>query len=109
MVTDLIVNCAPVAVDDTATTVNGFPVTIPVLANDSDPDGDTLTVTSVTDPPNGTAVNNGDGTVTYTPDCGFFGIDTFNYTISDGQGGTDTGMVTVRNRKTSRRGSIPAC
>jgi hypothetical protein len=107
--TNLAVNCPPVAVDDTATTVNGFPVTINVLANDSDPDGDPLTVTGVTDPPNGTAVNNNDGTVTYTPDCGFFGIDTFDYTISDGQGGTDTGTVTVRNRKTSRRGSVPAC
>ena len=107
--TNLLVNCPPVAVDDTATTVNGFPVTINVLANDSDPDGDPLTVTGVTDPPNGTAVNNGDGTVTYTPDCGFVGIDTFDYTISDGQGGMDTGTVTVRNRKTSRRGSIPAC
>jgi hypothetical protein len=108
-VTNLVVNCPPVAVDDTATTVNGFPTTINVLANDSDPDGDPLTVTGVTDPPNGTAVNNGDGTVTYTPDCGFFGIDTFDYTISDGQGGSDTGTVTVRNRKTSRRGSVPAC
>jgi hypothetical protein len=107
--TNLVVNCPPVAVDDTATTVNGFPVTINVLANDSDPDGDPLTVTGVTDPPNGTAVNNGDGTVTFTPDCGFFGIDTFDYTISDGQGGTDTGTVTVRNRKTSRRSSVPAC
>jgi hypothetical protein len=109
-VTNLIVNCAPVAVDDTATTVNGFPVTIPVLANDSDPDGDTLTVTSVTDPPNGMAVNNNDGTVTYTPDCPLVtGFDTFSYTISDGNGGTDTGLVTVRNRKTSRRGSIDPC
>jgi hypothetical protein len=104
-----VTNAAPVAVDDNATTVNGFPVQIDVLANDSDPDDDPLTVTSVTDPPNGTAVNNGDGTVTYTPNCGYFGIDTFDYTISDGQGGTDTGTVTVRNRKTSRRGSVPAC
>jgi Bacterial Ig domain len=102
-------NQAPVAVDDSAQTVNGFPVTINVVANDSDPDGDPLTVTGVSDPPNGTAVNNGDGTVTYTPDCGFFGTDSFTYTISDGQSGSDTGLVTVRNRKTSRRGSIPAC
>jgi hypothetical protein len=107
--TNLVVNCPPIAVDDFATTVNGFPVTINVLANDSDPNGDALTVTAVTDPPNGSAVNNGDGTVTYTPDCGFFGIDTFNYTVDDGQGGSDTALVTVRNRKTSRRGSIPAC
>lgn len=105
-----VTNRPPVAVDDTGTTVNGFPTTINVIANDSDPDGDTLTVTSVTDPPNGTAVNNGDGTVTYTPDCPLVtGNDTFNYTIDDGNGGTDTAMVTVRNRKTSRRGSIDPC
>jgi hypothetical protein len=105
-----VTNGPPVAVDDTGTTVNGFPTTINVLANDSDPDGDTLTVTSVTDPPGGTAVNNGDGTVTYTPDCPLVtGVDTFSYTIDDGNGGTDTGMVTVRNRKTSRRGSIDPC
>jgi hypothetical protein len=108
--TNLVVNCPPDAVDDFATTVNGFPVTINVLANDSDPNGDPLTVTSVTDPPGGTAVNNGDGTVTYTPDCPVVqGTDTFMYTISDGQGGMDTALVTVRNRKTSRRGSIDPC
>jgi Bacterial Ig domain len=108
--TNLVVNCPPIAVDDTATTVNGFPVTINVLANDSDPNGDPLTVTSVTDPPNGSVVNNGDGTVTYTPDCPVvLGNDTFMYTIDDGNGGTDTAMVTVRNRKTSRRGSVDPC
>lgn len=108
--TNLSVNCPPVAVDDSATTVNGFPVTINVIANDSDPNGDTLTVTAVTDPPGGTAVNNGDGTVTYTPDCPVVsGSDTFTYTIDDGNGGTDTALVTVRNRKTSRRPSIDPC
>lgn len=101
-----VTNRNPVAVDDAATTLAGVPVTINVLANDTDPDGDSLTVTAVSDPPNGTAVNNGNGTVTYTSECGFQGFDTFSYTISDGRGGTATGMVTVRVRKTSRRGSI---
>jgi hypothetical protein len=105
--TNLSVNCAPDAVDDMASTVNGIPVTINVLANDSDPNGDSLTVTSVTQPANGTATNNGDGTVTYDPDCAFQGVDTFTYTISDGQGGMDTATVSVRVRKTSRRGSVP--
>lgn len=105
--TNLSVNCAPDAVDDMASTVNGIPVTINVLANDSDPNGDTLTVTSVTQPANGTATNNGNGTVTYDPDCAFQGTDTFTYTISDGQGGMDTATVSVRVRKTSRRGSAP--
>jgi hypothetical protein len=101
-----VTNQNPVAVDDTATAMTGVPVTINVLANDSDPDGDSLTVTGVSDPPNGTATRNADNTVTYRSDCGFQGFDTFTYTISDGAGGTDTGMVTVRVRKTSRRGSI---
>jgi Bacterial Ig domain len=79
-----------------------------VLANDSDPDGDPLTVTGVTDPPNGTATINPDNTVTSRPEYGFLGTDTFTYTIHDGQGSTDTGVVTVRVRKTSRRDQSPA-
>jgi hypothetical protein len=101
-----VANRPPLAVDDTATAINGFPVNINVLANDSDPDGDTLTVTAVTQGTNGSVTNNGDGTVNYDPVC-FQGTDTFTYTISDGNGGTDVGLVTVTVRKTSRRGSIP--
>jgi len=88
-------NNPPVANDDVASTNQDTPVTIDVLANDSDPDGDPLTVDSVTDPPNGSAVNNGDS-VTYTPDPGWTGTDTFDYTVSDGKGGTDTATVYVR-------------
>jgi uncharacterized repeat protein (TIGR01451 family) len=89
------VNDPPVAVDDSETTLEDSPVTIDVLANDSDADGDTLIVTSVTDPPNGTAVLEADNTVTYTPDTNFNGTDSFTYTISDGNGGSDTATVTV--------------
>ncbi|MEM7332261.1 MAG: tandem-95 repeat protein, partial [Chloroflexota bacterium] len=88
------VNDAPVAVDDTASTDEGVAVTIDVLANDSDADGDTLTVDSVTDPANGVVVNNVTD-VTYTPDAGFFGTDTFEYTVIDNNGGSDTATVTV--------------
>jgi hypothetical protein len=70
-------------------------VTIPVLANDSDPDGDTLTVTSATQGEHGASVVNGDGTIAYTPAAGFTGTDTFTYTISDGRGGTATATVTL--------------
>ena len=87
-------NQNPVAVDDSATTDEDVTITIDVLANDSDPDGDTLTIDSVTDPANGSVVNNGSD-VNYTPDAGFFGTDSFDYTISDGNGGTDTATVTV--------------
>lgn len=103
---DVPANSPPVATDDSATAVNGIPVTVNVLFNDSDPNGDAITVTNVTQGTNGTVTNNGDGTVTYDPVC-FQGMDSFTYTIDDGVGGTDVGMVTVRVRKTSRRGSTP--
>jgi hypothetical protein len=62
---------------------------------DSDPDLDTLTVTSVSAPLKGSATNNGDGTVTYTPNANSNGADSFTYTISDGKGGTDIGSVSI--------------
>ncbi|MEZ4854530.1 Ig-like domain-containing protein [Flavobacterium sp.] len=74
-----------VANNDTATTEEGEEVTINILANDYDEDGDNFTITegSVTDPANGTVTVNADGTVTYTPDSGFVGVDTFTYEICD--------------------------
>ena len=67
---------------------------IAVLANDSDPDGDMLTVTTAT-AANGTVVINADGTVDYTPNPGFNGTDVINYTISDGNGGTASSTVQI--------------
>lgn len=88
-------NRPPAAIDDFATTGPGAPVVIDVLANDSDPDGDALSLLAIGSPARGTAVLNGDGTVTYTPDSGFAGLDAFAYTTGDGGGGTDSGIVTV--------------
>ncbi len=89
------VNDAPDAVNDTATTPKGTAVTVPVLLNDTDVDS-VLTVTGVTQGAKGGSVTiNPDGTVRYAPQKGFAGTDTFNYTISDGSGGTDTATVTV--------------
>ncbi len=88
-------NNPPVAVDDSASTAEDTSVTVAVLANDSDPDGDTVSLSSVGTPANGSATNNGDGTVTYDPNANFNGTDTFTYTIGDGRGGSDTGTVTV--------------
>jgi arylsulfatase A-like enzyme len=65
-----------------------------VLANDTDVDGGALTVTAVTNGAHGTATTNG-VTVTYTHDGSAATSDTFSYTVSDGVGGTDTGLVTV--------------
>jgi len=84
----------PVAVDDVATTISGTPVTINVLTNDSDPDGDPLTLQSVTAPTLGTAVISGNA-ILYTPPAGVVGTDNFSYTINDGRGGTATANVTV--------------
>ena len=87
-------NRPPVAVDDAATTPFGQPVTVNVLANDSDPDGDALTITGVTAPANGSVVANG-STITYTPALRFTGTDRFTYTIDDGRGGSATANVTI--------------
>ncbi|WP_421704257.1 Hint domain-containing protein [Aliiroseovarius sp.] len=84
----------PDAQDDTAETDEDTPVDIDVLANDSDPNGDPLEVTSAT-ADNGDVTINPDGTITYTPDENFNGTDTITYEISDGNGGTDTATVTV--------------
>ena len=88
-------NAAPVASDDSAATSEETPVTIDVLANDSDPDGDALTVESFTQGAGGSVGINVDDTVTYTPAPGFSGADSFTYTASDGNGGTDTATVTL--------------
>ena len=87
------VNDAPVAEDDAATTDEDTAVTVSVLANDSDVDGDTLSITGATNGSNGTVTFNSDD-VTYTPNADFNGTDTFTYTISDGEF-TATATVTV--------------
>jgi uncharacterized protein len=70
--------------------------TINVLANDTDPDQDPLTVTAVTQGANGAvAITNNGADVSYTPNINFNGSDSFTYTISDGNGGEDTATVTV--------------
>ena len=88
------VNDPPVAVNDSAIIKEDTPVIIDVLSNDSDVEGDTLTVDSVTQGTNGSVSNNGSH-VTYTPATGFNGTDSFSYTVSDGNGGTDTATVSV--------------
>lgn len=87
-------NSPPLARDDSASTTEDVPVSIPVLANDDDPDGDPLTITSVSDPVNGSTTIDGSNIV-YTPDAGFSGTDEFTYAISDGNGGIASANVTV--------------
>lgn len=76
---------APFAAFDSAYMRQGSSVTINVAANDIDANGDLnpASVTAATNPPNGTLVNNGDGSFTYTPNAGFIGLDEFTYQICD--------------------------
>jgi hypothetical protein len=88
-------NSPPVAVGDSASTTSGAPVTINVLGNDTDPNGDPLTVTGATVPAHGSAVVNGNQTITYNPAAGYSGPDSFTYSISDGRGGSASAAVSV--------------
>jgi len=88
-------NAPPVLVDDVAATALDTPVTITVLANDSDPDGNPLSVQQVGQPSSGSASINADGTVTYTPGTGYSGNATFTYTACDSKGACETAVVTV--------------
>ncbi|MBO7007802.1 MAG: HYR domain-containing protein, partial [Pseudomonadales bacterium] len=92
-VVDVVGNQLPVAVDDTARTEEGVSVVIDVLANDSDPDGDGLTVIDASSD-NGAVTFSG-GVVTFTPDVGFRGSAAVSYTIQDSFGGTAIGSVAV--------------
>lgn len=92
-----VTNAPPVAADDSASTPELTPVTVDVLANDVDPEGDLLVVTGHTAAAHGT-VSCGmvsSGSCTYAPDLGFRGPDSFTYTVEDGFGTADTATVSV--------------
>ncbi|WP_432471312.1 Ig-like domain-containing protein [Amphritea sp. HPY] len=76
-------NQPPQTLDDSATTEEDSSISITVLGNDSDPDGDSLTITSYTQPANG-SVSQDSSSLVYSPDSGYYGNDSFSYTISDG-------------------------
>ena len=90
---------APIAVDDVLSTNTNTAIVLSIadilLVNDTDPDGDPLTLQSFTQPANGTLVDNGDGTLTYTPDAGFAGADTFTYIASDGTEQSNSANVQI--------------
>ena len=93
------VNDDPVAVDDDASGTEDADVTIPasdLVVNDTDEDSDhgDLKVTGVSNGVGGTASLDS-GTITFTPDADVCGDVTFDYTVEDGDGGSDTGTVTI--------------
>ncbi|MFL6255926.1 MAG: Ig-like domain-containing protein [Pyrinomonadaceae bacterium] len=87
----------PVAGDDAANVAEDSGANaLAVLGNDTDPNGDTLTIISVTQGAHGSVAITGGGTgVSYTPTANYNGPDSFNYTVSDGNGGEDTANVSV--------------
>ncbi len=87
-------NDPPRASDDSLTINEDETIAISVLDNDTDVEGDTLTIDSVTTPENGSVEFTSD-TVTYTPTKDYYGPDSFQYTVSDGNGGTATATVTI--------------
>ena len=92
------VNDPPLANSDNATTYPGAAITLNLVANDTDVDGtiDASTLVIVSVASNGIVLNNGDGTVTYTPEAGFGGSDRFTYTVKDDDGTTSNeAVVTV--------------
>ena len=86
---------APEAEDDRAETPEDTPKVVDVLANDTDPDGDRLRVSSVTAPEHGTATT-ASGGIRYAPDLNWHGTDRFDYTVADAGGLTSTATVKVR-------------
>jgi hypothetical protein len=80
---DITPNDPPTATPDSASLVQGTSVSVDPLANDSDPNGDTLMLKSVGTPSDGTVVQGTAGNVTYKPKSGFSGSDSFGYTVCD--------------------------
>lgn len=91
-------NRKPVANDDSATTDQNVAVDINVLANDSDPDGNAISVYDWTQPAHGSVAKNANGTLRYTPTTGYSGPDSFTYRISDGKDLSDPATVSITVR-----------
>jgi hypothetical protein len=90
-------NAPPVAVDDSVQTTQGQAILIDPTANDSDPDGNPLTVTIIDGPDHGTLTPPAAGATgwLYTPAPGYTGADAFTYQIGDGRGGFNTAVVSI--------------
>ncbi|NKJ74454.1 DUF4082 domain-containing protein [Rhizobium leguminosarum bv. viciae] len=93
-------NSAPVATDDIGLTISGNDTVVISIAslvgNDTDPNGDALTISAVGNAVNGTVtLNKQNGTVIFTPTNNYSGPASFTYTLSDGRGATDQGSVSL--------------
>ena len=88
-------NLPPFANDDNLSVLEDSSASISVISNDFDANGDSLYISIIGGPFNGTSVDNGDGTVTYTPNPNYNGVDTITYVACDTIGSCDTAMVFI--------------
>jgi len=100
------VNALPTVADDTYAVDEDHTLAVDagagVLHNDADADGDTLTVTLVTDASHGTLALGADGSFSYTPDADFYGTDSFTYTVNDGLAASGLGTVPITVNQVSK-------
>jgi|GEM_PF-1594136 len=99
-------NTAPVAANDEALVQNNNTTSIDVLTNDTDGDGDTLTITAVTAEPAHGSVEITDNTLVYTPEENFAGTDTISYQISDGALTSEASVAIVINHTMTLTGKV---
>ncbi len=98
-------NTAPIAVNDDLSTTINTPITYNIISNDSDADGDTLTLANISTPAYGTVTKNGNE-ITYTPNTDFSGTDSFTYSISDGNGHEATATVIIKVGENNNKNPI---
>ena len=95
----------------TDSTTQGVPTTTDVVANDSDSDGSldltTLAIVSGSGPSNGAVVVNADGSITYSPNPGFVGTDSYTYEVCDNEGACGQATVTVEVDATTAANLLP--
>ena len=111
-VTGLSANQPPVANDDAYATPQDTVLNVAapgILGNDSDPEGHALKLTVLTQPASGHLALTGDGGFSYTPDAGFFGVDSFTYRVNDGKLDSNTATVelTVEETQTASYVAVP--
>jgi YD repeat-containing protein len=97
---------SPLIAQPDSITTSGSAVTFDPRSNDQDLDGYAFTISSVEDPPHGTAVVNSGTSITYTPDAGYFGADSFLYSVADGHNGTASARVSVLVRPSTNHAPI---
>lgn len=96
-----VANNAPTVVNESFDIRPGGSVSFNPLSNDSDADGsDTISISSMSAASNGSIVNNGDGTYTYTSSASFHGLESINYIVQDNHGAQTAGTVSVYSVET---------